>query len=147
MMGNHDTGHDRSQERRTGRRGHAANGIKGSKEGSMELVVHTWWGSKVKAACNRETVLSGSLSAAGEGRQEEQRETLKTKEVSGLVTRLTGGKPRRGKRTGVGKRTTNVWPTPVRGDAACHGGRNWAGEFRSQKRKKGCSRSQIFRIL
>lgn len=32
----------------------------------MELVVHTWWGSKVKAACNRETVLSDSLSAEGE---------------------------------------------------------------------------------
>lgn len=57
-MGNHDTGHGRSQERRTGRKGHVTNGIKGSKEGSMELVVGTRRGSEVKAESNRETVLS-----------------------------------------------------------------------------------------
>lgn len=58
MTGSHDTGHDRSQERRAGRKGHVTNGIKDSKEESMELVVQTWRGSKVKADSNRETVLS-----------------------------------------------------------------------------------------
>ena len=33
-MGNHDTGRDRSQEGRTGRKGHVTNGIKGSRGGN-----------------------------------------------------------------------------------------------------------------
>lgn len=79
MMGDHGTGHDRIQERRTGQEGHVANGIKGSKEGLMEPVTHTWWGRKVKAERNRESAFSQSLSTVGEARKEEQRHKLKTK--------------------------------------------------------------------
>ena len=98
MMGNHDTGCDRSQEERIGQKGHITNGIKGSRRGSIEPVVHIWWGSKMKAECNGVAVLSDSVNAVGQGGKQKQRDKLKTRQVSRCAIRLT-----RGKQTGINK--------------------------------------------
>ena len=82
MMGSHDTGCDRSQKERIGPKGHITNGIKGSRRGSMEPVVHTWWGSKMKAECNSVAVLLDSVNAVGQGGKQKQRDKLKTRQVS-----------------------------------------------------------------
>ena len=57
MMGSHDTGHDRSQERRTGQKGHVTRNQRFQRRidgaGCSNMV-----GCKVKAEYHREIVLS-----------------------------------------------------------------------------------------